>query len=171
MVRSGSKCCGDQRLSYQDIEAQCNRLAHALRDGGVQRGDRVAVYLENSVEAVVSIFAILKAEAVFLLLHPTTKTEKLTYVLNNARARGLITHDRKRATVEPCLGQTSHLETVVVVGKDGNVAGNGHKRVLSWDELLAQYHQALLPPPQQAIDIDVAALIYVLLVWSFHLDS
>jgi len=152
--------CGEQSLSYQDLEEQCNRLAHALSDEGVQRGDRVAVYLENSVEAVVAIFAILKAGAVFLLLHPTTKTEKLTYVLNNARAKGLITHARKRTTVEPCLGKTPHMETVVFVGQEVDVIGNGHKRVLAWDKLVAQYHQAVLPPPKQAIDVDLAALIY-----------
>ena len=150
--------CGEQRLSYQDIEAQCNRLAHALRAVGVQRGDRVAVYLDNSVEAVMAIFAILKAGAVFMPVNPTTKTEKLTYVLNNSRARGLITHYQKRATVEPCLGETPHLETVVFVGKAVEVASNGHKRVVSWDDLLAQ--QEVLPPPQQAIDIDLAGLIY-----------
>jgi len=152
--------CGDQRLSYQDMEEQCNRLAHALNDGGVQRGDRIAVYLENSVETVVSIFAILKAGAAFLLVNPSTKTEKLTYVLNNAHARGLIAHDRKRATVEACLAKTSHLETVVFVGKAVDAAGNGHKRLVSWDELLAQYAQEVLPLPKQAIDIDLAALIY-----------
>jgi long-chain acyl-CoA synthetase len=152
--------CGDQRLSYQDIEKQCNRLAQALSAVGVQRGDRVAVYLENSVEAVVAIFAIVKAGAVLMPVNPTTKTEKLTYVLNNSRARGLITHYQKRATVEPCLGETPHLETVVFVGKDVEVASNGHKRMVSWDDLLAQYEQEVLPPPKQAIDIDLAALIY-----------
>jgi long-chain acyl-CoA synthetase len=152
--------CGDQRLSYQDIEEQCNRLAQALSAVGVQRGDRVAVCLENSVEAVVAIFAILKAGAVLMPVNPTTKTDKLTYVLNNSRARGLITHYQKRATVEPCLGQTPHLETVVFVGKDIEVASNGHQRVMSWDDLLAQYEQEVLPLPQQAIDIDLAALIY-----------
>ncbi len=152
--------CGDQRLSYQDIEEQCNRLAHALSDVGVKRGDRVAVYLENSVEAVVAIFAILKAGAVFMPVNPTTKTEKLTYVLNNARARGLITHSQKRATVEPCLGETPHMETVVFVGKAVDGAGNGHKRIVSWNDLLAQHDQEVLPPPKQAIDIDLAGLIY-----------
>jgi long-chain acyl-CoA synthetase len=152
--------CGDQRLSYQEIEEQCNRLAHALSDVGVQRGDRIAVYLENSVEAVVAIFAILKAGAVLMPVNPTTKTEKLTYVLNNSRARGLITHYQKRATVEPCLGETPHMETVVFVGKDVRVASNGQKRIVSWDDLLAQYDQEVLPPPKQAIDIDLAALIY-----------
>jgi acyl-CoA synthetase (AMP-forming)/AMP-acid ligase II len=67
--------CGDQRLSYQEIEEQCNRLAHALSDVGVQRGDHVAVYLENSVEAVVSIFAILKACTVCMLVNPPPKAK------------------------------------------------------------------------------------------------
>jgi long-chain acyl-CoA synthetase len=152
--------CGDQRLSYQEIEEQCNRLAHALSDVGVQRGDRVAVYVDNSVEAVVSIFAILKVGAVFMLVNPTTKTEKLAYVLNNSRAKCLITHGQKRATVEPYLGETPYVATVILVGKDVGVVGNGHKRVVSWDDLLEQHNQEVLPPPKQAIDIDLAALIY-----------
>jgi long-chain acyl-CoA synthetase len=158
--RKTALVCGDQRLSYQEMEAQCNRLAHALSDAGVQRGDRVAVYLENSVEAVIAIFAILKAGAVFMPVNPTTKTKKLTYVLNNSRARGLITHYQKRATVEPCLSETPHIETVIFVGKEVAAAGNGHRRVVSWDDLLAQYEQEVLPPPKQAIDIDLAGLIY-----------
>jgi acyl-CoA synthetase (AMP-forming)/AMP-acid ligase II len=43
----------------------------------VQRGDRVSGYLVNSVEAAVSIFAILKAGAVCMLVNPTTKAESL----------------------------------------------------------------------------------------------
>jgi amino acid adenylation domain-containing protein len=152
--------CGDQRLSYQEIEEQCNRLAHALLAMGVQRGDRVAVYLDNSVEAVVSIFAILKAGAVFMLVNPTTKAEKLAYVLNNSRAKCLIAHGQKRAAVEPCLGQTPYVETVALVGKGVGLAGNDHMRVVTWDDLLKQHDQAISPPPKQAIDIDLAALIY-----------
>ncbi len=90
--------CADQRLTYAQIEQQCNRLAHGLLAQGVQRGDRVAVYLENSVEAVLSIFAILKAGAVFMMINPTTKVDKVTYVLNNSSARALITHSKNLAS-------------------------------------------------------------------------
>jgi len=82
--------CGDPRLNYWEIEEQCNRLAHALIGEGVQRGDRVAVYLENSVEAVVSVFAILKAGAVFL-------------VINGIKGRW---------------AQTPHVKSIFVAGKD-----------------------------------------------------
>ena len=63
--------CQGQRFAYREIEEQCNRLAHALIALGIERGDRIAVYLDNSVEAVLSIFAISKAGAVFLVVYPT----------------------------------------------------------------------------------------------------
>ncbi len=65
--------CGDRRVKYAELERSCNRLAHALIAEGVRRGDRVAVHLENSVEAVVAVMAILKAGAVFIMVNPTTK--------------------------------------------------------------------------------------------------
>jgi acyl-CoA synthetase (AMP-forming)/AMP-acid ligase II len=65
--------CDGQRLIYAGIEARANRLAHALIAHGVQRGDRVAVYLPNSVEAVIAIFGILKAAGVFVVVNHTTK--------------------------------------------------------------------------------------------------
>ncbi len=54
--------CGARRLSYRQVESQCNRMANALLAQGLQRWDRVAVYLDNSVEAVLAVFAILKAD-------------------------------------------------------------------------------------------------------------
>ena len=68
--------CQERRLTYREIEEQSNQLAHALIENGVERGDRVAIYLDNSVEAVLSIFAVLKAGAVFLVVNPTTKPDK-----------------------------------------------------------------------------------------------
>src|SRR4051812_40402763 len=79
-----------QRLSYSQIERLANQTAHALLRLGVRRGDRVAIFLPNSVKAVVSIFGVLKAGAVFVVINPTTKTDKLEYILNNCRATGVI---------------------------------------------------------------------------------
>mgnify|MGYP003573624624 CR=1 FL=1 len=59
--------CNDQRLTYAQIEARANRLANALFEAGIKRGDRVAIYLNNSVEMVIAIFATLKAGDVFVV--------------------------------------------------------------------------------------------------------
>src|SRR5512139_3540127 len=84
--------CDGRRLTYREIDAAADRLAHGIADLGARRGDRVAVFLDNSVEAVVSIFAILKAGGVFLMVNPTTKAEKVAYILNDCRARAIVSH-------------------------------------------------------------------------------
>src|SRR5262245_22156065 len=87
--------CGQRRLNYGQIEEQCNQLAHGLIRLGIQREDRVAVYLNNSVESVLSIFAILKAGAVFTIVNPAIKPEKLIYTLNDSGAKVVITDVQK----------------------------------------------------------------------------
>src|SRR5260370_15498520 len=106
--------CRDRRLTYQEIEIQCNRLAHSLVAEGVQRGARVAIYLENSVEAVLSIFAVLKAGAVFLVVNPTTQVDKLAYIFNNCRAVALITDIRKLVGLEIRRPPLPHLKNIFV---------------------------------------------------------
>ena len=48
--------CGGERLTYAQIEDQANRVAQGLRAAGVERGDRVVIWLPNSVETVVGLF-------------------------------------------------------------------------------------------------------------------
>ena len=83
--------CGGKRFTYATIEGMANRLANWLIESGVRPGDRVGIFLHNGLEAVVSIFAVTKASAVFVVINPTTKGEKLAYILNNCRATALIT--------------------------------------------------------------------------------
>src|ERR1041385_34097 len=86
--------CGGQRYCYADLNSRANRLAHALRELGVRRGDRVGLYLNNSVELVVGIFGILKADAVFVSLSRLMKPEKVASLLNDCQAVALITDAR-----------------------------------------------------------------------------
>ena len=55
-----------QRLTFAEIDAMSNRMANALHEHGIGRGDRVLLYLPNSVELVVAIFATLKAAGVIV---------------------------------------------------------------------------------------------------------
>ena len=72
-----------RRLTYSQLDQMSDELAQGLMDRGVGRGDRVVLFLDNSAEAVVSIFAVLKAGAVFSPVNPSTKADKLAYILNN----------------------------------------------------------------------------------------
>src|SRR5207247_824746 len=104
--------------TYREIELQANSLSHALRDRGVSRGDRVAIYLENSPQAAVSIFAILKAGAVFLLIHPSAKPQKLAYILQDCKACALITDSVRAPRIQECRAAAPHLRFVLLADID-----------------------------------------------------
>jgi len=146
---------GSQRLTFQDIEEKSNQLAHALRDIGVERGDRVAILLDNSVEAVISIFGVLKADAVFSVLSPTIKSKKLAYILNNSEARVLITHRNKFRILQPIVDQLSHLHHTIFAGPKGIDSGLSSS---VWDEALSGYK--VTKCPAKNIDVDLASIIY-----------
>ena len=89
----------------------------ALQARGVRRGDRVAVFLDNGVETVVSVYAALKVGAVFMPINPLTKTDKLAYMLNDSRAACLVTHAALRGVWETRWRRTASVRTCIVVGR------------------------------------------------------
>src|SRR4029079_2036571 len=77
---------GKLRPTFKDLDLASDRLAATLAAKGIERGDRVVVFMDNCIEAVVAIFAVLKAGAIFSPVNPSTKSEKLAYILNNSGA-------------------------------------------------------------------------------------
>ena len=143
-------------LTYAAFEQVSNALAHALRRRGVSRGDRVVVYADNSPEAAIAFFGVLKADAVVSVVNPQTKAEKLAYLLNDCRATALITEGLLGGEARKAAQRANHLRTVVAWG---DMDGTGLPGFEGWKEALAQ-EPVDAPPPRQNIDIDLAALIY-----------
>jgi long-chain acyl-CoA synthetase len=152
--------CNGRRFTYGELEARANRLAASLTAGGVGRGDRVAIYLENSVEAVISVFAILKAGAVFVVVNPTTKADKLSYILINSRAAGLITDQTKLSTLSNTVAGAPHLQGIWVAGGTPGAEFATSKRLFDLRATLDDINLSVVPPTKKCIDIDLAALIY-----------
>jgi long-chain acyl-CoA synthetase len=151
--------CGKDRLTYAMTEARCNQLANILLSVGLNRWDRVAIYMENSSEAAFGVFAALKAGGIFLVVNPTTKVDKLAYVLNNCRASILITTGKKLAEIDEAWPQTPYLHTVIVTGAhDAHKTDPIGKRMISLEQALAT--ASTERPAKRCIDIDLAALIY-----------
>lgn len=150
---------GGARPSYREINEQSNRLAHALIAAGVGPGDRVAICMDNCPEAVIAIFAALKADAVFLLLNATVKSGKLAHILNHSRAAALITHDRKCESIRECWPQAPHLQLVCVTGDALGAATDSGKQVLSLDAILRESGPVEAPPTRNT-EADLAALLY-----------
>jgi amino acid adenylation domain-containing protein len=147
--------CDSQRLTYAQIEAQANRLAHALRDRGVGRGERVVLYLPNSAELVTGIFAALKAGGVFVVANYSTKYDKLAYILSNCAASALVTSGHRAAMAARLAREVPSLKATVLTAP---LPGKMPPSFLSFDAIQADY-----PPDRPSrvnIDLDLACLIY-----------
>ena len=153
---------GEERLTYRQIDEESNRLAHALIAAGVVRGDRVVTFLPNSALAVFAIFATLKAGAVFVVLNPSTKPDKLTYILNNCRASAMITWGGRLSSDLTSWTKRPHLRSVFMLGasevQTATIRSAG-KSLVPVEEV-RQDTRNIRPPSKKCINIDLAALIY-----------
>lgn len=144
---------GDARISYRELDDASDRLAGTLTERGIARGDRVIVFMDNCREAAIAIFAALKAGAVFSPINPSTKAEKLAYVINNCGARALITQDKLRTVASAALAETPSIALTIVTGaREPSLPG-----AVSFGAALAA---DLAPPDYPGIDLDLAMLIY-----------
>ena len=151
--------CDDRRLTYREIDALADRLAASLVELGLAPGDRVVIHLDNSVEAVVAVFAVLKANGVFVVVNPTTKAEKLAYLVSDCRAAVLISDGRRGAVVSPAHVSCASLRSVVFVGESRVSSSRADCPVVALDTLLAAAPAGERPRCRR-IDVDVAAIVY-----------
>ena len=83
-------------LSYSALNAKANRLARHLQSLGAGRGTLVGVCLDRSIDAVVAVYAVLKAGAAYVPLDPAYPLERLAHMAESARLRMLITTGEAR---------------------------------------------------------------------------
>jgi len=145
------------KYTYEEINRMADRLARAIRAHGIRRGDRVAVFMDNSIEAVISIFGILKADAVFLILSPSLKFIKLAYILNHCEAKGLICGVEKSAELQGLSEAVPGMGFVIASGDASKVKGAFKCNVISWDDVKGG---AANPVRAVNIDLDLACIIY-----------
>jgi amino acid adenylation domain-containing protein len=86
-----------EALSYAELNARANQLAHHLRRRGVGPEVRVGICLERSLEMVVGILAILKAGGAYVPLDPAYPAERLAYSLSDAGVPVVVTQEKVRA--------------------------------------------------------------------------
>ena len=138
--------------SYAELLDRALRLAGALRERGVQRGDRVAIYMDNTWPCVVAIFAVLLAGGAFMVVNPLTKSDKLGYMLDDSGARVLLSDGHIAQEFLPLLATRPALR-VIASGK----LPAGHA-IEAFDVVIAA--SAPLAAPPATIAPDLAALIY-----------
>ncbi len=149
--------CQGARLTYKEINSKSNCLANVLISLGLNKQDRVGIYLENSVESVVSIFATLKAGGVFVVINPQVKAKKLRYILKDCQIRVLVTDLKHLQDNLDVLTDSNCLNTIIAAENiPDSISIN--KKLLFYSEVIAKFDNS--KPQNKSVDTDLASLIY-----------
>jgi long-chain acyl-CoA synthetase len=122
-----------EAVTYRELEARCNRLAHLFRKLGLQRLDHYAIFMENNSRYLEACGAGERSGLYFTCVNSYLTAGELAYILNNSCSRVLITSRvkldiardaiRQCANVELCIVADGAGESVQIVGLDEATAG------------------------------------------------
>ena len=113
--------CGDEQLTYAELEEKANRLAHYLMDQGVKKDDKVGLYCRNRIEIVIAMLGIIKAGAILVNVNFRYVEGELRYLFDNSDMVALVHERRYSDRVANVLPDTPNVKTVLVV-EDGTDA-------------------------------------------------
>lgn len=147
---------GEERFSYADLSARVANLASGLRDAGLQRGERVGIYLEASAAQVVSIFAVSQAGGVFVPANATLFPEQVSHIARDCGISALITTAAKLNSLLPVLSDIPSLRFLVVVVNGVSVQVS----LPVYDFSVMTSGQPNVPLEDRGIENDLAAILY-----------
>lgn len=111
--------CGDEKLTYAQLEEKANRLAHYLIDQGVKKDDKVGLYCRNRIEIVIAMLGIVKAGAILVNVNYRYVEGELRYLFDNSDMVALV-HERQYSDrVAKVLPDTPNVKTILVI-EDGS---------------------------------------------------
>lgn len=148
----------DQRLSYGAAWDQVEQISVGLRRLGLQRFDRVAIYLEKRVETVLAFFAASAAGGVFVPVNPILRAHQVEHILKDCNVSILVTSPERLEDLVGILTDCPNLHSVILVG-DGRSFAIPHIQEVSWQDLSVEPGNGTLDRARP-IDGDMAAILY-----------
>jgi amino acid adenylation domain-containing protein len=100
-VVPGETAKDDEQLSYRELNAKANQLAHALRKRGLGPGQRVGIFVDRSLEMMIGLLGIQKSGAAYIPLDPGYPAERIRLTLEDADVAVLLTQQSLAASLPP----------------------------------------------------------------------
>lgn len=148
-----------ERFTYEELNKKAENLSNFLLSLNILKSDRVIIFLENSVESVVSIFGILNAGGVFIVVNPLVKPKKLQYMINDSQTKILITDQQHFDQIKNVMNACPSLQTILLVDKKGEESNYDLENidVFSFYDSNKSSSNHTFP---EIIDVDLASIIY-----------
>jgi acyl-CoA ligase (AMP-forming) (exosortase A-associated) len=146
-------------ISYSGLHERTELAAAGLHELGLERGERVAVYLDKRIETMVALLACSRAGGVFVPVNPMLRARQVGHIHGDCDVRVLVTSPDRLRAVRGELATCKSLRHVVVLGEPPDDDENAPYRVHSWPDVAERPDRAACPPPV-GVDTDVAAILY-----------
>ena len=143
-------------LSTGELASRSGRLATTLVKLGVRRGDRVALYLEKSLESAIALYAAMRAGAAYVPLDPAAPPERTRALIQASGAEIVVTH-KPRAKTAPAALEGSGARAAIGLDAEAAVA-SGLEEALGWSEALTAPEAPAMAPG--ASELDLAYIIF-----------
>ena len=150
---------GDRRTTYIELNAMADALATSLAELGFKKGDRVAIYMKNSIEFVTAFYALQKLGVIAVWVNPIYRMHEAQFILRNSEAKGVFIFSEwdgynYKDEISALRNELPELKAVIVAGND---AGEG---VYAFNDLVQKAIGRT--PPAVAIDPneDLSMLLY-----------
>jgi acyl-CoA synthetase (AMP-forming)/AMP-acid ligase II len=125
--------CGDEQITYAELEEQANRLAHHLANHGVGAGSHVGMCTRNRLQSIVTMVAVYKLRAALININFRYTAKEMQYVLDNADVVAVVHEKMYSDRISDALPGAPTVKHTVVIDdeSEGSIIGT------SWDEALA----------------------------------
>jgi len=147
-----------EEYSYNQLKVSAENFALHLVNSKIRKGDRVAIYMNNSWQCVISIYGITLAGGVFLVINPQTKANKLNYILKDSGAKVIVTEGSLSKELTCALNGLSEVNQIIISGNSIENFEESDTRYRNFDEAISSTNFNIELP--QIIPNDLAALIY-----------
>ncbi|MEM3477920.1 MAG: long-chain fatty acid--CoA ligase, partial [Archaeoglobaceae archaeon] len=125
----------DRKYTYREVSELSNRVASKLVELGIGPSDRVAIRFANVPEAVIANFAIIKAGAIPVTLHPRWSKKEVLHVLNDSEAKFVFTQQALLSEIEAVRQELKFLKNVILVGDEKVAEEKGY---LSFEKMVRE---------------------------------
>ena len=153
---SAALTAGTATLSYQDLDAQVAGFAAGLIELGLDRAERVGIFLDKRIETVVASFGTARAGGAFVPVNPILKGEQIGHILRDCNARVLVTSPERLPMLAETLDHCHDLRQVILTGPLTRPVELQSVSLHQWSDVLASAPRN----GHRIIDNDLLSILY-----------
>jgi len=142
----------DQSISFEDLNCKSNQLADYLIKTGLQKSDRVGIYMNRCLETTIAVYGILKSGGVYVPLDPFAPYERTKTLIKDCGINHIVTTEKQSRKISKLIDDDCRPEYLV------GALNDSYKEVVDWGDIfrneLENYH------PPKILEQDLAYILY-----------